>query len=76
MSEPVEVGGFICSTPVYQYNGWTFEFEYIGGPWPLRKDGEARKRIPDAFWDDIAGFLELSEKKRNKHRIRGGCQRF
>lgn len=35
--------GFICSHPVYEYKGWTWESTY-SGPWPLRKDGEPMAR--------------------------------
>ena len=66
--------GFICSSPLYQYKGWTFEFGQMTGPWPLRKDGEPRKRAGDVFWNIFEQWNNEPDKER--YRIGGGCQRF
>jgi hypothetical protein len=66
------MNGFICSARIYKYNGWVFEFGYCG-PWPLKKDGELRKRMGRKFLKDIDGFFKLSDKEKKKHNIGGGC---
>jgi len=66
--------GFFCSQPLYKYNGYTFEFGYMTGPWPVRKDGELYKRAGDKFYDAISGFLKMSEDERGKYLIDGGCE--
>lgn len=70
----MKIAGFMCFTPLYEYNGWTFEYNpYHTGPWPVRKDGELYKRCGDKFYNDIDGFLKMSQDERNKHRVGGGC---
>ena len=68
-----QVRGFLCSTPVYAYGGWCFEFGYCG-PWPLKKDGELRARAGRKFFKDIKPFLGMSKKEQRKHRVGGGRQ--
>jgi hypothetical protein len=67
--------GFICSYPVYEYKGWTWEETYCG-PWPLRKDGEPRKRAGRVFWKVWGEWQELPEDEKKKTRVGGGCVRF
>ena len=66
------ISGFICSTRVYEYNGWVFEFGYCG-PWPLKKDGELRKRMGRKFLKDLKGFFELSDEDKKQYIVGGGC---
>lgn len=69
--------GFICSTPIYEYKGWTFEFnQYHTAPWPLKKDGEPRKCAGRVFWAVFDEWFALPEDEREKCRVAGGCQRF
>lgn len=69
--------GFICSAPVYEYNGWTFELNYNCGPWPLRKDGMPWERRPSsAFWDAMREWEDLPDNEKQKTRVGGGCVRF
>lgn len=44
------IHGFLCSPPMYTFDGVTFEFGQMTGPWPLRKDGELRKRAGRGFF--------------------------
>jgi hypothetical protein len=69
----MKLAGFMCFTPVYEYNGWTFEFGYSAGPWPVRRDGELYKRCSNKFYNDIDGFLKMPQEERNKYRVGGGC---
>ena len=68
--------GFICSTPVYEFEGWTFEYGYTGGPWPLKKNGELRKKAGRKFWAMFYRFSKLSDDEKYAHRVGGGCQSF
>ncbi len=69
--------GYICSTPIYEYRGWTFEFHaYTGGSWPLKKDGEPRKQAGRLFWKMFAEWNALPGEQREQYRVAGGCQRF
>ena len=67
--------GFICSSPLYEYDGWTFEFRpMMTGPWPIRKDGELYKRAGKRFYDVFEKWHALPD--RETYRIGGGCERF
>ena len=68
--------GFICSAPVYEYKGWLFEDHYNSGPWPLRKNGEPRKRAGDVFWRGWSEGYALPDDEKQKTRVGGGCVRF
>lgn len=70
-----EIHGYICSAKIYEFAGWTFEYGYTW-VWPLKKDGELRKRCGKKFWKDIDPFLKLSDKKKRRYRVGGGCQSF
>ena len=64
--------GFICSPPLYEFEGWYFEY----GPyicWPLCKDGEPRKRAGNKFYDMVDKFLALPEEEKERYRVGGGC---
>ena len=64
--------GFICSLPLYEFEGWFFEYgRHIS--WPLCKDGEPRKRAGDKFYDMLDRFLALPEEERESYRVGGGC---
>lgn len=67
--------GFLCSSPIYEYEGWFFEYS----PricWPLCKDGEPRKRAGDKFYDMLDRFFAQTEKERENCRVGGGCIRI
>lgn len=38
------MSGVVCSSPLYEHEGVLFEYGMIGGPWPVRQDGELFKR--------------------------------
>lgn len=61
----------VSRTPVYQFEGWLFEYgKYLyQTPWPLRKDFEPRKRAGRKFYDMLGRFLELSEEERGRYRV-------
>lgn len=68
--------GFICTTPVYKYKNWLFEYKPHTGAWPLKQDGEPRKRAGMVFWSLLDEFLHLPEAEQHKYRISGGCIEF
>lgn len=69
--------GYICSPPIYEFEGWTFEFHrYTGGPWPLKKDGGLYKRAGRRFYAMIYSFSNLSDEEQDKYRVGGGCRRI
>lgn len=67
--------GFICSPRVYEYKGWLFEFGHAGC-WPLKKDGNPRKRAGDRFFAMLDEFAQLPEEQQKACRVGGGCVRF
>ena len=70
------IKGFLCSSPVYEFEETLFEFSYMRDPWPLKRDGEPKKRAGKKFYDVFSRFLALPEEEREKHRVGGGCRRF
>ncbi len=76
MTSTTELHGFLCTTPIYRFEGWTFEVPGYGGPWPLRSDMKPRKRAGKRFFDTIARFEKLSAKEQSLYRISGGCCPF
>ena len=68
--------GIVCSPRVYEFKGWTFEVSSASGPWPLRKDGELRKRAGRVFWKVYSEWEDLPDDEKQKTRVGGGCVRF
>lgn len=66
----------ICSSRIYKYNGWTFEWHNWCGPHPVNKDGELRKTPPGRkFFKDIEAFCKMSTEERKQYMVLdGGCQ--
>jgi hypothetical protein len=50
-----------------------FEFKPHVGAWPLKKDGEPRKRAGVKFYDVFSEFYNLTDEEKKKHRVGGGC---
>jgi len=65
--------GIICSSPVYEYKGWTFEYRRHGFtvPWPLCKDGTLRKRAGNKFWEMWSEWRNLPGDEQETYRVRG-----
>lgn len=68
--------GWICSSPLYRYHGWTFEYPAYCAPWPCKQDGDPRARAGRRFYTIIAQFNRLTPSKKARCRIGGGCQKF
>ena len=68
-----EIHGFICSQPVYEYDGWIFTY-HVTLVWPLTKDWELRKRAGARFYDMLSKWRD--EPDPEKFRLGGGCQQF
>lgn len=71
-----ELHGFICGPRLYEFEGWFFEVHAGSGPWPLKKDGELRKRAGRTWWKVWGTFDALTESEKQKYRVGGGCQQF
>jgi len=67
--------GYLCSARIYKYGKWTFEYG-MGCFSPVTIDGSPYKRISKKFYDDVAPWLKLSDKEKEKYRVSGGCIRF
>lgn len=71
------ISGIVCSSPVYHFEGWTFEINKISGPWPCTALGNPFKRAGNKFWDMIDKFNSIPSPVREEFCIdRGGCMRF
>ena len=70
------IHGIICFAPIYEYKGWLFEYHPHTGGWPLRKDGEPRKRAGDRFGAVLSEWLDLPEDEQKLTRVGGGCMEF
>lgn len=67
------VKGFICGPRLYEFDGWFFEIHAWCGPWPLKKDGEPRKRAGRVFWSVYDKFYKLTDEEKQSYRVGGGC---
>lgn len=70
------IHGHISRPKIYCYKGWTFEIHSYCGPWPLRKDGELRKKAERVFWKMWKEFDKLEEEEKKKYLIGGGSYFF
>ena len=59
----------LCTPPLYRYDGWYFEWQSYGSPWPLCNDGELRKRAGREFWRMIDRFQKLTPAERKQYRV-------
>ena len=64
--------GFMCAPPLYEFEGWYFQYGHHIC-WPLRKDGEPRKRAGKKFYDVMDRFFALPEEEQENYRVGGGC---
>lgn len=72
-----QMHGYICSAPIYEFKGWTFEDHYSsGGPWPLTRHGDPRKKAGRLFWKMYEEFSSLSDIDKALCRVGGGCVKF
>ena len=60
--------GFLCGPKLYKFDNWFFEWHSYCGPWPLRKDGELRKRAGRVFWKVIGEFSKLTKEEKEGYR--------
>lgn len=70
------MNGFICSPALYEVDGILIERPGIGGPYPLRKDGEPKERFSKADKAALDKFRAMDEKQMDACRVGGGCRRF
>jgi hypothetical protein len=70
------MSGFMCGPRLYKFKGWFFEVNAACGPWPLKKNGDPRTNAGRRFWKVWNAFNALSDKKKEKFRVGGGCQQF
>ena len=67
--------GWVCGPRIYKFDGWLFEYHQTS-VWPLKKDGEPRKRAGRRFYAMLDRFLALDKAEREQHRVGGGCVAF
>lgn len=60
---------FVCGPAVYRFEGVLFEVHSYCGPWPLRQDGEPRRRAGRRFWRLWDRFQALSPEERERCRL-------
>jgi len=65
--------GYLCGPRIYEFDGWLFEVHGYCGPWPLRRDGELRKRAGRRFWRMVKRFDNFSAAEQAHYRVGGGC---
>ena len=66
----VIVCSFIKGT--YRYKGWLFEIHDYVGPWPLKKDGDPKKRAGKKFFDMWCEWDKLSDEEKKATHVRFG----
>ena len=71
-----KIQGFLCGPRLYKFNGWFFEINAFCGPWPLKKDGDPRKRAGRVFWKIADKFYALSDEEKKQYNVGGGCITF
>lgn len=56
---------------IFSFDGWVFEYDRRKpfGPWPLKLDGEPRKRAGKRFYAAFGRFSELSLEEQEKCRV-------
>ena len=69
--------GFICSARAYRFNKMYFEDGSMSGPYPLKKNGDPKKKVGKRFYDwYMKVWIPLSEKEKESYFVGGGCQRI
>jgi hypothetical protein len=68
--------GFLCGPRIYEYKDVTFEIPGIGGPCPLKKNGDPKEYVGRDFYKLMDEFYALPENEQEEHRIGGGCIQF
>ena len=67
--------GIMCGPRIYKYKGWVFEYGQ-GSIWPLKKNGDRRKRAGNKFYNMIDEFAHLPNYEQDECRVGGGCRKF
>lgn len=57
---------------IYKYRDVLFEYKYMIGPWPLKTNGEPKKRAGMQFWNLFSEFDKLPRAEQETYRIGGG----
>lgn len=70
------IHGWICLIKIYKYKNIIFEYDQSSGPWPLKKNGDSKKRAGRKFYEIFNEFFNLSEDEQAKYKIQGGCIKF
>lgn len=64
----------LCTPRQYLYSGVAFEVSVTGAPWPLKLDGDPKKRAGRGFYAKIDPWLKMGREEREAFRVGGGCQ--
>lgn len=69
----IEIGGcvgVVCTSPLYEFRGYLFEWHSYCGPTPVRRDNyDVRKTIPEGFWEMVEEFQKLTDGERREYQI-------
>jgi len=68
--------GWLCGPKVYDFDGVTFEFSPMIGPWPLKKNGDPKKSAGEKFYAFYNRFSSMTTEEQEKYRVGGGCVRI
>jgi hypothetical protein len=67
---PIANGVLCVGGPLYEYEGWFFEWHHYLGPMLLnRVTWEERVRIPDSFWQSMERFQRLTDEERAAYAV-------
>lgn len=64
----------LCIPRQYLYEGTSFEVAITGMPWPLKQDGDPRKRAGRGFYAKIGPWLKMTPGAKEAYRVENGCQ--
>ena len=71
-----ESHGFLCGPHLYKFEGLEIERPGIGGPCPLKANGDPYERMPAHVAEKMARFWKLKDDEMAAYRVGGGCRSF
>jgi len=73
--KPAMTTTWICGPRRYEYEGVIIELGGIGGPCPVKPNGDPYERWPADVRAAVNAWWKLPEQYRETYRIGGGCWR-
>lgn len=68
-NEKEKYTGHVACYPVYEFEGFRFQFNPIFGAEKLNKDGTLSARTGKKFWKAFQRWFELPEQELEKYRV-------